>query len=275
MIILRNKIAKFISLIQLSILRLISGKNLLTYIDIGASGFQKPLIAYPFKNLKLIAFEPDPRKNNFIKKHSFDIHFYPYAISGSQGLQKLFLTEKPHCSSLKNPILGNDKRYKVEKIIEVKCETIDNLNIKADALKIDAQGAELDILKSTIKTLSSIEVVEVEAWLSKKYHKQAEIYEINEFLKSQGFIFVGFSALYFENSFKKLDGGVSFGDMLFIKNKLSTSNQKIIFSSLISGGFDNFILKLNSFKKLSIFSKFIVVIVLFIGLFKPQAPKIY
>ena len=59
----------------------------------------------------------------------------------------------------------DDLRYKIKKVIDVECRTLDNLNIYANIMKIDAQGSELDILKYATNTLKNIDIVEVEAWL--------------------------------------------------------------------------------------------------------------
>ena len=272
---LRNKLSTIISLAQIYLLKKVSGKSTLNYIDIGASGLKKPNVAIPFKNFKLIAFEPDPRKRNNFKNFPFKIEFYPYAISGIKGIQKLYLTNKPHCSSLKKPINNGDKRYGVEKIIDVECKTIDDLCINADILKIDAQGAESEILNSSVETLKQINVVELEAWFINKYHDQSKIDEIHEFLTSKGFLFIGFTSLYFDNFEKGLNNGISFGDMLFIREKVNLINKKTIISALVSSGFDHLINKLDGLEKYSFFERLLLNIIIILGLFKPTAPRIH
>ena len=59
-------------------------------------------------------------------------------------------------------------------------------------MKIDAQGSELDILRNARKTLKNIDVVEVEAWFTKKYKGQPRIEQIHKLMSSNGFNFLVF-----------------------------------------------------------------------------------
>ena len=272
-IVIKKVISKFILILQLYLLKHLSGKTSLIFIDIGANGFKKPILKNAFNKFKLIGFDPDPRINIFNDK-SFKIEFYPYALSCDNSKKKLYLTQKPHCSSLKEPLEVDDLRYKIKKVIDVECRTLDNLNIYANIMKIDAQGSELDILKHAKNTLKNIDIVEVEAWFTSKYKKQPKIDQIHKLMSKNGFNFIGFSSLYYCDAKERTKNGIEFGDMLFVKNKLKISNKKFVISYLITKYHDLSIEHLDLIKGYKFMDRFILKLIIFIGKFKRSSPLI-
>ncbi len=271
--IIQKIISRVFTIIQLFLVRNLSGKSRLVLIDIGANGLKKPIINIAFNDFKLIGFDPDPRIKIF-KHESFKIEFYPFALSGDNGTRKLYLTEKPHCSSLKEPVIKDDLRYRVKKVIDVECRTLDNLNIYANIMKIDAQGSELDILRNARKTLKNIDVVEVEAWFTKKYKGQPRIEQIHKLMSSNGFNFIGFSSLYFGNPKQKTQVGIEFGDMLFVKNKIKFTNKKFIISYLITKYHESYIEDLELLKDYKFIDRLIIYLIMFFGRLKRSSPII-
>lgn len=129
------------------------------FCDIGARwGLEEPWKSY--RNLiDVISFEPD--QEEFVelnqKKEGQD-HILPYALSNEIQKLTLNLTKNRGCSSLYVPNhtflhrFPDEERFTVEKKEAIDTTTLDNLYHQSiiselDFLKIDVQGAELDILQ--------------------------------------------------------------------------------------------------------------------------------
>ena len=121
--------------------------------------------------------------------------------------------------------------------------------------------------------VNSIKVIELEAWFANKYEGQPKIDEIHEFLNSFGFIFIGFSALYSDNSRNKIKSGLSFGDMIFIKNEIT--HRKVILSYLVTTCMDKFIQNLGLDKSILFKDKMLLYFIILLGKLKISAPKYF
>ena len=135
---------------------------------------------------------------------------------------------------IKKPVNEADKRYQIEKVIDVECRTLDQLNISANIMKIDTQGSELDILENATNTLKNIDILETEVWFSKKYEDQPSLEEIYQIMSKNGFNFIGFSSLYYYDHKLKTKNGIEFGDMIFIKENIKPANKKYVISFLFN-----------------------------------------
>lgn len=226
-------------MVQLFLARQLEGERKIRYLDIGASAMTKPRVAIAFHELEVVAFDPDPRSEADFNDLGFEVEFHPFAVAGSNGLRKLHLTKKSHCSSLLKPLPTDDRRYQVEREIEVECRTLDSFGIKADALKIDVQGAELEVLMRAKNTLASAHVVELEVWFERKYENQARIEEIQHWMTEQGFKSAGFSALYLDKAEAK--SSVAFADMVFVRSAERAHGRKVVLVALIDAALDRLI----------------------------------
>lgn len=262
-----------LSRLQLTLVRAMSGRNHLRYLDVGASAMTKPRVGLAFLETNVIAFDPDPRAEDDFKGHKFNVKYYPYALAGTSGQRKLYLTRKSHCSSLLKPLNTEDARYLVDQEIMVECRRLDDFEITADMVKIDAQGAELEILRNAQNTLAQIHVVELEVWFDRKYHDQARIDELHDFMQTQGFRAAGFSALYFDN--QSNGSGIAFGDMLFVAQAVDTQNGKVVLAALIDAALDRLIPRFASpgFKSSS--DRMLLRAIQAISFFKSSGPKEY
>ena len=72
-------------------------------------------------------------------------------------------------------------------MIEVETVSLDSIkkfsNIYIDALKIDAQGNELPILKGATSLLKHVFLIEIESGLHKNYENETTFSELYPFLK--------------------------------------------------------------------------------------------
>jgi FkbM family methyltransferase len=107
---------------------------------------------------KIICFEPTPGTFSILKEtlrlnHCSNVTAVQAAVSDKEGSATFYVSSTAGCNSnslIKNEWGGNPVGY------EVKLVTIDRIasanSIKPDLIKIDAEGAEQDVLKGGIKT---------------------------------------------------------------------------------------------------------------------------
>jgi FkbM family methyltransferase len=135
--------------------------------------------------LELLRFEPDKEEyESLMKNKGANDMIYQYALYKEPKNVSLNLTKSRGCSSLYKPnhdFLRNyadSKRFEIEDVIAVKATSLDTLykdNVfsNIDFIKIDAQGAELDILKGGETFLREhIAGIEIEVEFQPLYKEQ-------------------------------------------------------------------------------------------------------
>ena len=152
---------------------------------------------------KLIGFEPDTaeceRLNAMHGDFKTDEHI-PLALSDSCGSATLYVTSEPGCSSLYPPDVRLIDRYpelvciRPEREVSVSCVTLDSwVDTRPEILdaiafmKLDAQGAELKILRRASKVLDKCAGLEVEVEFNPIYRGQPLFHEVDALLRSAGF----------------------------------------------------------------------------------------
>ena len=121
-----------------------------------------------FPDSKINAFEineTECQKLNKLSKNG--VQFFPYALGCKEEIRKLYETNHPMCTSLYEPNIELLKLYHnlevayLKNISEIKTISIDKfmetekINT-VDFIKIDIQGAELDVFKGANKCLENI-----------------------------------------------------------------------------------------------------------------------
>ena len=163
-----------------------SGMNI---IDIGAHiGMYTIFAAEKIGNTgKVIAIEPESENykqllKNIKVNNFFNIIPVNIALFNHEGCEKLYLSSfsGSHSLSPKEDTISS---------IEVPLKTLDNLleelNLKkVDIIKIDAEGAEIPILKGAEKTLKANPNAKI---IVASYHYPSEIKEVCQFLNERGF----------------------------------------------------------------------------------------
>jgi FkbM family methyltransferase len=170
-------------------------------IDIGAVG-KPPSHWLPLKDeIHLVGFEPNKDECKKLNESGCGYsksEFLPYAI-GERDEKKLFyITEYHECSSLLKPNFNWLKRFdygsffNVNQTIEVETFSLDSIEkvseLGVDALKIDAQGNELPILRGAESVLKEVFLIEIESGLHKNYENETTFDELCPFLNQKGFI---------------------------------------------------------------------------------------
>ena len=216
--------------IQLAFLYPLTKSIELVYVDVGASAFKLPSFSFCFGKVEVIGFEPDDRSSTDLTKgYQDDTKFFNVALSNVDGMEDLYLTEKSHCSSLMRPIQNGDARYALVGVDKIRCARLDSLDINADIVKIDVQGAEKKVLEGAIETLKDVSVLECELFLTAAYENQTTFEDLQNILVPLGFEALDFSSVYRKRS---ECGQIQFVDLVFVNRKLVLKRRASSFTLL-------------------------------------------
>lgn len=168
----------------------------LIYCDVGARwGIGDPWKSFQVL-LELLRFEPDQDEYEVLMKNkgAHDM-IYQYALYKESKNVSLNLTKSRGCSSLYEPnhdFLKNytdSKRFEVEDVVTVKATSLDALYqdmvfSNMDFIKIDVQGAELDILKGGESFLREHVVgIEIEVEFQPLYKGQPLFSDVDAYIR--------------------------------------------------------------------------------------------
>jgi FkbM family methyltransferase len=206
----------------MSDVRSLIGKQLdnapLTLADVGAVGGIHTRWR-PFKPwMRVVAFEPDKRAAQ--RDEDAKTIWVAAALADTPGARTLNVTRHLTGTSLLMPnrpvidnIFADPSSFDVVAQPQVVCTTLDRAveehGFEFDAVKIDTQGTELDILRGGKSMLAtSLIAVETEVEFIPLYEGQALFCEVNGFLQQQDFMLLDLgNALYHKwRSAARLDG---------------------------------------------------------------------
>jgi FkbM family methyltransferase len=170
----------------------------INYCDVGARGnLEEPWVSNE-SSLQVYGFEADPQEMNRLQQCYPNRKYFPFALHSSEiGEKELFLTNDRSQSSIYPPSESNKqfesihwKNRQVEKVINVPISTLDialaDCNI--DAVKIDTQGGEWDILNGASYLLSNQSpILFLETWCHEVYSGAPLMGEILTFLSRFGY----------------------------------------------------------------------------------------
>ena len=158
------------------------------YLDVGAHDpfrFSNTAIFYK-QGWRGINLEPNPdAKPIFDQARPEDINL-SIAISSTSGIKKFFIYNEPALNGIDNDRREEfkDTGYKLEKISDIKVDTIENILVKfqerfarPNFLSIDVEGHELEVLKSNNWEMFPFDFILVEQRLKDlTLISQSEIY---------------------------------------------------------------------------------------------------
>ncbi len=200
-------------------LNFLKGKNFYprTVIDVGVAKGTRPLyVNFPKSFFLLI--EPIDKYEKYLKRilKKYNGCYCLAAASYNEGTVKFNLhpNHMDGSSLLKEEIGGKSDGYE----INVPTIKIDNLveekNLNAPFLiKVDVQGAELDVLKGSLNTLKKTDVIILEVSLFKFMKGAPDLYEVIVFMKDNGF--VAYDIL--KGWYRPLDNALGQIDIVFVK----------------------------------------------------------
>ncbi len=151
-------------------------------------------------NARYICFEPDRDEAEHLQRLAPEnVRYLPIALAEEERLLTLYVTRQPACSSVYPPINELYENYldlaeiAPEKAIGTLARPLDAVlselgEAQVDALKLDTQGSETDILKGGRKALSAALLVDIEVEFNPIYRGQNLFWEADRFLREQGFV---------------------------------------------------------------------------------------
>jgi FkbM family methyltransferase len=151
---------------------------------------------------RLTGFEPNPEQFAQLKDKPGPCRYLPYFL-GTGGKARFHLTNYDGCSSLIEPdpsvidlfdTIGaghSGGNFYVKDTAEVETVRLDDLgpDVIADYLKIDVQGAELDVLKNGTEKLKDTIIIQSEVEFLPLYRNQPLFGDMQVFLRDHGFVF--------------------------------------------------------------------------------------
>ncbi len=149
-----------------------------------------------------VGFEPDAEECERLRHHYRErpwVQIVAEALGASPGPATLHVTREPGSSSLYPPLDDViDRHPRLEMQREVQAQPIELITLddwcagngfaRADLLKLDTQGSELDILRGAQRSLESVDVVETEVEFNPMYDGQPLFGDIDRFLRDRGFV---------------------------------------------------------------------------------------
>ncbi len=189
-----------------------------TVIDVGAAFGKWSLEANKvFENSDYILLEPVEEYQKVLKDLENQNKRFKYLKLGANSKQGEFefnLHDDLVGSSLKKEVEGGDVDGKS---IKINCDTLDNICKdrldKTFLLKLDVQGAELDVLAGAEQVLRQTECLVMEVSLFKSFEDGIDFYDVVKYMKERDFVLYDiFSFLY-----RPYDDALCQVDAIFVK----------------------------------------------------------
>lgn len=192
-------------------------------IDVGARWGADGALLLLQEKAKLLCFDPDAEECARLQAaHSIEkVEYVPLALGADGQDLHLTITKDPACSSVYPPMEEIYRTYpaldviRPERVVSVASTTIDAYLLergigKPSLFKLDTQGSELDILKGASASLGEACMLDIEVEFNPMYRGQALFGDVDQFLRSHGFVLWRFAQLdhYAPEHFPGLDGVV-------------------------------------------------------------------
>ena len=206
----------------------------LKLVDVGASGGLKENWQRAKKYLQVIAFEPDERAFNELKKNSDkNVVYINSALHNDKREIDLYLTKTQVCSSILEPDVeftskfSEDYNYTVVKKIRIGTDTLDNQLslhklVDVDFIKLDTQGSELFILQGAKETLKDVFGLEIEISFNATYKNSPYFADVDRFVRELGFRLFDLKPFYWKRAgcakVGQPKGQLIQGDALYLKD---------------------------------------------------------
>ncbi len=154
-----------------------------------------------FAGSRVIAFEVDSALCDKLNKESpAGMEFHPVALGRTEERRTFYETVHPMCGSLFKPderlsdAYNNLEYQRVKNITTLETVSLDGFSRKNDTgpidfIKLDIQGAELDVFRGGIAALADTLMIVTEVMFIPMYENQPLFGDQCAFLEEQGFMF--------------------------------------------------------------------------------------
>jgi FkbM family methyltransferase len=170
-----------------------------TVIDVGANvGDYSRAVTWLSRTARVVAFEPNPAalRELRVRGSSCGWTIFPYALAAENKKTQFHAAAATTLSSLLTPSAGLGKTFGQDdghvETITVETRRLDELLDLGHypspiLLKIDVQGAELDVLRGAVGQMSRIDCIKLEISFDMFYEGQSRLPEIADILSKNGF----------------------------------------------------------------------------------------
>ena len=170
------------------------------YIDVGARGDTTSPWLELENRLTVVGFEPDVGEADRLSREFENRKYFGVALWSRRTTRKVYINEWKSTSSMYPPDTESISAFEPQhwtgrrpvSVSDVQCDTLDNLlsrdDIIPDFVKIDTQGAELEILRggeSMLKQHSPL--VTCETWCYEVYKGAQLMHEVIAYMDSVGY----------------------------------------------------------------------------------------
>ena len=203
------------------------GQRNLQVVDVGARGGLHERWR-PFQRfVEMVGFEPDPEECRRLTEadQSGRVRYLPFALGAARATRPFYLCKQLRCSSLYPPneafvsafapaiaasmTLVRQSSMDVVPLDEVAAS--EQLHI--DAMKINVQGAELEVLQGGARALQGVKLVELEVEFNAQYQGQPLFGELDWYMRSQGFALLALRRTYWRRR-EGIEHGVAGGQLV-------------------------------------------------------------
>lgn len=168
-------------------------------LDVGASRGQfATLMRYRRPNARIVCFEPLPSALKTLRRvgAKFQLEVHGTALDESEGVASLFVATSDDSSSMLPMTARMTAEFDMQSTgaVEVTTTRLDDLDLSIGRpclLKIDAQGAELRILRGANRTLQDVDEAYIECSFVELYEGQPLAATIIAFMRDAGFSIAG------------------------------------------------------------------------------------
>lgn len=185
-------------------------------IDVGAAyGSFVHLSQDIFPNASFVTVEPLYEYERALAKLPRVIHKI-FAAAGSSKQEKTIYVHQDLVGSSTKQEVDGEKVDGIKRIVLV--TTVDSIVEEFDLkgkilLKVDVQGAELDVLEGALHSFGRIDCVVLEVSFFRSMIDGADIYDIITYMKDQGFVLYDIASCLY----RPYDGALSQCDAVFVK----------------------------------------------------------